>query len=67
MSKWYEVKVTKIEFYAVEVEDNETESDAQTLVSDNCFDWDDIESSLQPESQLDNLLNNTDKDKIYSL
>lgn len=67
MSQWFEVKVVTVQYYAVEVEDDETSEHAEGVVADEVFNWDTITSSAQNDKDLDNLLRNTDKDKIFKL
>lgn len=47
MSKWFEVKITKVTVYAVEVEDHEGEEQAQQYAIDEASGFDDV--SVSPE------------------
>jgi hypothetical protein len=47
MSKWFEVKITKVTVLAVEVEDHEDAEDAQGYAIDYKGDFDEIETSSE--------------------
>lgn len=49
MSKWFEVKVTKVTVYAVEVEDNEGAEEAQEYALNEASGFDEVEVSPEIE------------------
>jgi len=68
MSKWVEVKIEAVHFYLVEIEDNQTEDDAERVAMDEYIeDFDEITSEPVVEKDLDLYKRNTDRDKILGI
>jgi hypothetical protein len=67
MSKWVEVTVKIINQYIVEIEDNQPIELAGEVISQELFDFDEIETSLINDSDIEAYKRIVDKDKVYSL
>ena len=67
MSKWVEVTVKIINQYIVEIEDNQPIEFAGEVIAQELFDFDEIETSLINDSDIEAYKRIVDKDKVYSL
>lgn len=63
MSKWFEVKVTKVTVYAVRVPDGEGEEEAQMAAADDAGDFDTVDSSgpIKGDENIDRLRRHADE------
>jgi hypothetical protein len=67
MSKWFEVKVQTLNTYLVEVKNEEGNDDAEAVISDDVFEWDEMTSEEVPADQVETTKGFVDKNKIYAL
>jgi hypothetical protein len=62
MSKWFEVKVTTVKVFAVEVEDDETKEMAMQYAAGEVGDFDDVEAKeVAGEVAIDRLKRHADQ------
>ena len=66
MSKWVEIRLVTFSDYLVEIKDDESQNDAEEIVSGDVFDWDEMTSKVVDDAdELESLKGHTDNDKIY--
>lgn len=71
MSKWYELKTVEVKHWLVEVEDDQTEDDAEEVVVDSAFsDSDDITIEVKgkvSDFDLDTMRRHIERSRVLGL
>jgi hypothetical protein len=66
MSKWYEVKMTIVKVFAIEVSDDEGEEEAYNVATGECSDADEMEATMISDpNMIDSVRRHADE--VFSL